>query len=83
MNRAKTQIDLYVIERVRKRRKLLGLSQENLSDIVGYSSTFIGERESGVKKYNLIHLNRLAIALQCSIKDFLPDVPFPDPKVLK
>lgn len=83
MNKAKTHIDLYVISEVRKRREELNLSQEALSDRVGYALTFVGERESGVKKYNLFHLNRLALALNCSPKDFLPEQPFPDPKVLK
>ena len=31
-------------------------------------------------KYNLIHLNIIAIALGCSIKDFIPDKPIPEKK---
>lgn len=83
MNRMKTPIDLYVIEQVRKRREALNVSQESLSDILRYKGNFIGERESGVKVYNIVHLNRLAIALKCSVKDFLPDEPFPDTTLLK
>ena len=43
---------------------------------VGFSNTFISERESGIKRYNISHLNKLAIALKCSPKDFLPNEPF-------
>lgn len=46
----RTKFDLYVIDRVRKRREELGLSQEALSYALGYSSTFISIRESGTKK---------------------------------
>lgn len=76
MNKEKEKIDLYVIENVKQRRKELDLTQEQLADEVGFSSTFISERESGVKRYNISHLNKLAIALKCSPKDFLPNEPF-------
>ena len=67
---------LFVIESVKKRRKELNLTQEQLADEVGFSNTFISERESGIKRYNISHLNKLAIALKCSPKDFLPNEPF-------
>ena len=76
MNRKKEKIDLFVIESVKKRRKELNLTQEQLADEVGFSNTFISERESGIKRYNISHLNKLAIALKCSPKDFLPNEPF-------
>ena len=76
MNRKKEKIDLFVIESVKKRRKELNLTQEQLADEVGFSNTFINERESGIKRYNISHLNKLAIALNCSPKDFLPNEPF-------
>lgn len=69
----RTEFDLYVIDRVRKRREELGLSQEALSYTLGYSSTFISIRESGTKKYNVDHLNKLAKALKCSPREFLPE----------
>ncbi|PWM81671.1 MAG: transcriptional regulator [Clostridium sp.] len=69
----KTEFDLYVIDKVRKRREELEISQETLSYLLGYSSTFISIRESGSKKYNLNHLNQLAKALKCSPRYFLPE----------
>ena len=53
MNRKKEKIDLFVIESVKKRRKELNLTQEQLADEVGFSNTFISERESGIKRYNI------------------------------
>ena len=76
MNRKKEKIDLFVIESVKKRRKELNLTQEQLAGEVGFSNTFISERESGIKRYNISHLNKLASALKCSPKDFLPNEPF-------
>ena len=58
MNRKKEKIDLFVIESVKKRRKELNLTQEQLADEVGFSNTFISERESGINRYNISHLNR-------------------------
>lgn len=69
----RTEFDLYVIDRVRKKREEQGLSQEALSYALGYSSTFISIRESGMKKYNVDHLNQLAKALKCSPREFLPE----------
>ena len=68
----KTEVDLYVIDKVRKRREELGLSQEALAFALDYASTFISIRESGTKKYNVDHLNKLAKVLKCSPCDFLP-----------
>ena len=43
MNRKKEKIDLFVIESVKKRRKELNLTQEQLADEVGFSNTFVKE----------------------------------------
>jgi len=39
---------------------------------------FIGQVESPnhSSKYNFNHINKLAVELNCSPKDFLPDFPF-------
>lgn len=45
----KTEFDLYIIDKVRKRREKLEISQETLSYLLGYSSTFISTREFSSK----------------------------------
>ena len=74
----KSQIEAYVIHRVKEKREQSKLSQSELATALEVSNGFIGQAESPnyPTKYNLNHLNKLAIILKCSIKDFLPDKPF-------
>jgi len=73
----KTKIDLYVIDRVKKRRIARKRSQADLANELGVSVGFIGKVES--KKYpshyNIKHLNQLARILDCSPQYFLPEKP--------
>lgn len=71
----KSEIDKYVTQAIRKRRKELGISQEALSYLIGRTGTCIANIENGTRRYNVTHLNLIAIALKCSIKDFFPDKP--------
>lgn len=71
-------IEQYVIDTVRKIRMEKGISQKDLAYMLNLSVGFIGDVESSKSraKYNISHLNKLADVLECSPKDFLPDVPF-------
>jgi transcriptional regulator with XRE-family HTH domain len=73
----KTDIEAYVINKVREKREALKLSQSELAVELNVSNGFIGQAESSNSptKYNLNHLNKLAIIFNCSVKDFLPDKP--------
>ena len=78
METVKTEIDLYVIKKVKERRKELKMSQADLAFKLGVSYGFIGQVES-IKypaKYNINHLDKLASIFNCSPKYFLPDFPF-------
>ncbi|MDQ0110510.1 transcriptional regulator with XRE-family HTH domain [Chitinophaga terrae (ex Kim and Jung 2007)] len=72
-----TQIEQYVIDRVREKRKEHGITQLELAIALNVSEGFIGSVESRKfdDKYNLRHLNELAKIFNCSPKDFLPIVP--------
>lgn len=74
---ALTDIDQYVIDRVRAKRIELNWTQDDLSAASGLSQGFIGDVESGTrsKKYNFKHVNIFAKAFKCSPKDFLPEQP--------
>lgn len=74
----KTDIELFVINKVREKRELKKLSQSELAVLLDVSNGFIGQTESSnsPSKYNLNHLNKLAIIFDCSLKDFMPDSPF-------
>jgi transcriptional regulator with XRE-family HTH domain len=74
----KSEIESYVIHKVREKRGELNLSQSELATLLDVSNGFIGQAESpnSPTKYNLNHLNKLAIIFKCSLKDFMPDKPF-------
>lgn len=77
MNESLEEIERYVIKRVKEVRESKSITQEELSLSIGKNIGFISQIEAPSKKakYNLIHLNLIAIVLGCSIKDFLPDEP--------
>ncbi|GMV76982.1 MAG TPA: helix-turn-helix transcriptional regulator [Chitinophagaceae bacterium] len=69
-----TEIEKFVINKVRKFRTERKISQADLSNRIGVSSGFIGKVES-LKyntKYNLNHINNISKALGVSPKDLLP-----------
>jgi transcriptional regulator with XRE-family HTH domain len=76
----RTQIEQYIIDRIRERREKLGISQENLAFSLGFESQgYISKIESTNPKYddgyNINHLNEIAKILKCSPKDFWPEIP--------
>jgi len=77
MHESLTEIERYVISKVREKRELLGISQEELSLSIGKNITFISQIEARSKKakYNINHLNDIAKVFKCSSKDFWPDRP--------
>ncbi|WP_093113027.1 helix-turn-helix domain-containing protein [Salinimicrobium catena] len=72
-----SEIELYVINEVKKRRLEKGISQSSLSCKMDMSNSFVSHVESLKRraKYNLNHLNKLAEILECSPKDFWPEEP--------
>ena len=72
----KSDIENFVINKVREKREQASLSQSQLAEEIGVSNGFIGQVESPKfpAKYNLNHINKLAVVFKCSPKDFFPDV---------
>jgi len=72
-----SSIDKYVIQKVKELRLNKGFSQSRLAFELEQSNSFIAKVESGKygKKYNIYHLNQIAIIFECSPKDFLPKEP--------
>ena len=73
----KTNIEQYVINKIKEIRIDKGYSQEDIASALDKSRGFIGQIESHnhPAKYNLNHLNMLAIELGISPKEFLPEKP--------
>lgn len=70
-----TEIETFVIEKVKKIRTEKNISQADLASLIDVSIGFIGKVESFKynTKYNLNHINNIAKALNISPKDLLPE----------
>ncbi|MGM0582251.1 MAG: helix-turn-helix domain-containing protein [Bacteroidota bacterium] len=60
-------------DKVRDLRKQRNLSQEDLADKAGLHRTYIGMIERAEKNITLINVEKIANALEISIKDFFHD----------
>ena len=72
-----SEIDLFLINKVRKLRIDKKISQLKLSIDLGLAEGTVAKIENPKQraKYNIRHLNLLAKALKCSISDLLPPKP--------
>jgi transcriptional regulator with XRE-family HTH domain len=64
----------YVIDYVRRYRITNKLTQEDISNIIGVSTSFIGNVENAANpaKYNLKHIRLLAESFGISMQAFFP-----------
>ena len=67
----KSEIELYIIRKVKERRIQINISQRYLADCLNVSQSFIQqiEDENTSIAYNIDHLNAVAKILKCSMKD--------------
>ncbi len=70
-----TEIEKYIIEKIKTMRKEHGFSQLELSQKLDMNDSFISHVEATSKraKYNINHLNEIAKIFNCSPKEFWPD----------
>lgn len=73
----KTAIGIYVAQKVQEKRKEKGMSRRELADCLNLNESNLRQAENPKLsfKYNLDHLNAIAIILGCNITDFLPPSP--------
>ncbi len=57
-------------DKVRIKRVLKGLSQEDLAKLANVDRSYISQIESGKKTPSISVLERIAGALNCNLKDF-------------
>lgn len=62
-----------ISQRIKKRRKALGLTQEQLAKRVGTTRIYITYVETGVKVPSLAMLKTIASALECKAGDLIDD----------
>lgn len=58
---------------VRKYRKRLALSQEDLADMSELHRTYVGSVERGERNVSIDNMERLAVALKVKLGDLLTD----------
>lgn len=70
----KSEIDLFVIRKIKTKRLELGISQRGIADILEVSAGFIGQVESKKYdvKYSVHQLYLIAKEFECSVADFFP-----------
>ena len=73
-NSKKSNIEIFVINKVKEKRIEFGYSQAELAYRMNLSPGFIGMVESKKyqTKYNINHINILSMIFNCSPQDFLP-----------
>jgi transcriptional regulator with XRE-family HTH domain len=82
----RTELDQYIIDRIREKRIAIRMSQEVLAEKMGFrSNAFIAAAESpkSTKKYNPVHMNKAALIFACSLWDLLPKDPIVNNKTFK
>ncbi len=57
-------------KRVKELRNKLGISQEELADLAELDRTYITSVECGRRNISIVNIERLAIALKVSLKEF-------------
>lgn len=63
-------IKLSVGKRVKELRNKLKISQEGLADLAGLDRTYITSVECGKRNISIVNIEKLANALQVSLKEF-------------
>ncbi|MBP3492196.1 MAG: helix-turn-helix transcriptional regulator [Clostridia bacterium] len=63
-------IKLLVGKRVRELRNSIGISQEELADLADLDRTYITSVECGKRNISIVNIEKLANALQVSLKEF-------------
>lgn len=78
--KAKSKTEWEIVKLVKERRNFKIMSQAKLAVLLNVTSGYIGqiEMENSPSMYTYDQLNKLAIFLKCSIRDFIPQEPIID-----
>ena len=76
-DRSPNPVDVHVGERIRRRRRALGISQDKLADSLGLTFQQVQKYERGANRVSASKLYQIARALQASIPYFFDGLPDP------
>ncbi len=71
-------VDLHVGQRLRRRRRLLGLTQQQLADAIGVRFQQIQKYECGANRMTAGRLYELSRALDIGVQYFFDGIPVPE-----
>lgn len=66
----KMDIKILVGKRVKELRNKMGISQEELADLSELDRTYITSVECGKRNISIVNIEKIAIALNVTLKDF-------------
>jgi transcriptional regulator with XRE-family HTH domain len=71
----KSEIEQYVVQKVKDLRLENGISQAKLAHLIDISVGFVGNVENPrhIAKWNINHLNSISKALDIPFREFFPD----------
>jgi transcriptional regulator with XRE-family HTH domain len=71
----KSEIEQYVIDKVKEIRDARGISQAKLAHLIDLSVGFVGnvENPKHIAKWNINHLNKISKELNVPFRDFFPE----------
>ncbi len=76
MKKVQNNLDLLIVgSNIRKQRKKLGMSQENLSLESGLDRSYIGGVERGERNISILTLTRIAKCLGCNLPKLTRGIP--------
>jgi transcriptional regulator with XRE-family HTH domain len=75
MTKTNYQVDLFIGKRVRRRRRLLGMTQQQLAEAVGIRFQQIQKYECGANRIVASRLFELSVALNVPIEYFFEGIP--------
>ena len=67
----KEKILIRFAEKVKQERVKRGLSQEDFAELIGFHRTYIGMLERAERNITLVNLEKIALALNISLKNLL------------
>lgn len=75
-NNPKTAFEWEIVKLVKKKRGEKGVSQAKIAKALNVTSGYIGQIEikSNSSMYKYDQLNKIAILLNCSPQDFIPEI---------
>ena len=76
-DRSPNPVDVHVGDRIRRRRRALGISQDRLADQLGLTFQQVQKYERGANRVSASKLYQIARALQASIPYFFEGLPDP------